>query len=708
MENPDMNMSMNMNRNRNRTASATVPQAAGSLTPGHPLAPSLSSMRWPPAAIDDIISPYTPANLGIPHTTTIPTLGRPGDFPPDMNAELDFAVKPAPFPPAYWAGMPMPGAYTARNASSDRDLDLALGLINDDFVPSNSHGMQELQDRASWDSVPDIPSPRTLQYALDGFAEFPMDLFSMPSHMPMNNMPALYTSDFDLMQPTTSTVTNTVPGAIPSSRKPEANTLSSANMINSISSQGAATSSDPAGLELPTRIQHDGGPPSFPCHSPWSVAGSPDLSFFASQPGSASLASLGGSYQKQPGDNLAIGLLDQSPAAAWEAAAFGTGTGPTVSPKDLKIQPSPRHFSSTESMSMLASFNDTSSVGSVDGGAAEMPNAYSGRVSNLYPIPSPPTRTQKQPTTLNTQPHTTNTSPKPKTRKQLPDAAPPKPRTPSSATPSNRVGASASATTSNRDTATKTHGRHSQRPVHPSPYPPPSITRRSPSTTDAVNINTASKLPTSNITNKSPRPPGSPTRTPRHAHRYDAAPAVTTRILPRQESNNSDDRSANSNIKSNNTDSDNSPDPDLNELAKKSDERTPEEKNQILLKLKSLGMTYKEIKIIGEFTEPESTLRGRFRTLSKEQKQRVRKPTWTERDIHLLERGVRKHLPAGSDLRQPTGSLKIPWKVVAEYIAANGGSYKFGNSTCRKRWDELVAEQVHQLGKDIRRPFWGQ
>lgn len=33
---------------------------------------------------------------------------------------------------------------------------------------------------------------------------------------------------------------------------------------------------------------------------------------------------------------------------------------------------------------------------------------------------------------------------------------------------------------------------------------------------------------------------------------------------------------------------------------------------------------------------------------------------------------------------------KIPWKRVAEYIATSGGSYHFGNATCRKKWDELV------------------
>lgn len=41
---------------------------------------------------------------------------------------------------------------------------------------------------------------------------------------------------------------------------------------------------------------------------------------------------------------------------------------------------------------------------------------------------------------------------------------------------------------------------------------------------------------------------------------------------------------------------------------------------------------------------------------------------------------------------------------MAEYIVAHGGSYHFGNSTCRKRWDELVREQT-ALGKTLELPF---
>lgn len=32
---------------------------------------------------------------------------------------------------------------------------------------------------------------------------------------------------------------------------------------------------------------------------------------------------------------------------------------------------------------------------------------------------------------------------------------------------------------------------------------------------------------------------------------------------------------------------------------------------------------------------------------------------------------------------------KVSWKFVAEYIWKNGGSYQFGNATCKKKWAEL-------------------
>ncbi|KAK4098957.1 hypothetical protein N658DRAFT_542761 [Parathielavia hyrcaniae] len=116
-------------------------------------------------------------------------------------------------------------------------------------------------------------------------------------------------------------------------------------------------------------------------------------------------------------------------------------------------------------------------------------------------------------------------------------------------------------------------------------------------------------------------------------------------------------------------------------------------KDDFLVRQKQLGMTYKEIRRMGGFTEAESTLRGRYRTLTKCREARVRKPEWSETDLRLLERAVRTlTLAPDNNNNRTTNTARVPWKKVAEYIVAHGGSYHFGNSTCRKRWDELVAE----------------
>jgi hypothetical protein len=59
-------------------------------------------------------------------------------------------------------------------------------------------------------------------------------------------------------------------------------------------------------------------------------------------------------------------------------------------------------------------------------------------------------------------------------------------------------------------------------------------------------------------------------------------------------------------------------------------------KNEFLIRSKRHGMSYGEIRERGGFTEAESTLRGRYRTLTKEKDQRVRKPEWQERDVRKL------------------------------------------------------------------------
>ncbi|OJD15422.1 hypothetical protein AJ78_04322 [Emergomyces pasteurianus Ep9510] len=127
-------------------------------------------------------------------------------------------------------------------------------------------------------------------------------------------------------------------------------------------------------------------------------------------------------------------------------------------------------------------------------------------------------------------------------------------------------------------------------------------------------------------------------------------------------------------------------------------------KDEYLIRCKRAGMSYKDIKEKGNFSEAESTLRGRFRTLTKRKEQRVRKPGWQEKDVRLLCEAVRRyanptHGGTGENITSPT----ISWKQVGEYIWKNGGSYHFGNATCKKKWGQIqqnviILRPEHQFG----------
>jgi hypothetical protein len=77
---------------------------------------------------------------------------------------------------------------------------------------------------------------------------------------------------------------------------------------------------------------------------------------------------------------------------------------------------------------------------------------------------------------------------------------------------------------------------------------------------------------------------------------------------------------------------------DAHELANSTDEQAQRGiENRILIEGKAAGLTYKEIRarIIARFggEVAESTLRGRYRSMTKQKKDRVRKPTWTAKDV---------------------------------------------------------------------------
>ncbi|KAI0902498.1 hypothetical protein F4806DRAFT_490969 [Annulohypoxylon nitens] len=120
---------------------------------------------------------------------------------------------------------------------------------------------------------------------------------------------------------------------------------------------------------------------------------------------------------------------------------------------------------------------------------------------------------------------------------------------------------------------------------------------------------------------------------------------------------------------------------------KKEAEEARAAKDEFLVKSKKDGLTYREIRKRGNFTEAESTLRGRFRTLTKDKEARVRKPEWRDTDIRLLKKAVRK-MCRGEDGM----NTRAPWGQISDYIVKNGGSYQFGSATCHRKWKELVEE----------------
>lgn len=59
-------------------------------------------------------------------------------------------------------------------------------------------------------------------------------------------------------------------------------------------------------------------------------------------------------------------------------------------------------------------------------------------------------------------------------------------------------------------------------------------------------------------------------------------------------------------------------------------------KDDLLIRLKTQGLSYKQIKETGGFDEAESTLRGRYRALTKPREARLRKPEWGKREVSGL------------------------------------------------------------------------
>lgn len=124
-----------------------------------------------------------------------------------------------------------------------------------------------------------------------------------------------------------------------------------------------------------------------------------------------------------------------------------------------------------------------------------------------------------------------------------------------------------------------------------------------------------------------------------------------------------------------------------------------EENDALLVQYRRMGISYKTIKTRLNLDEAESTLRGRYRTLTKPKNERLRKPVWSEDDVRPPIHPVDFH-----KLTTPPSQIAlllnivdpdlphIKWKQVSDTIVTRGGTYRFGSSTCKKQYLALVGE----------------
>jgi hypothetical protein len=137
-------------------------------------------------------------------------------------------------------------------------------------------------------------------------------------------------------------------------------------------------------------------------------------------------------------------------------------------------------------------------------------------------------------------------------------------------------------------------------------------------------------------------------------------------------------------------------------------------KDRELIEWKKQGLSYKEIKARGRFEEAESTLRGRYRTLTKPKHLRVRKPKWQQQDVGMMphtwqgtadiaqvqilleavDRHFQNHIDAPNAPEQYSTeaqkkAAKVPWKQVAEYMEERG-CFRYGNATVKKKYIQVM------------------
>ncbi|KAG8625632.1 hypothetical protein KVT40_006033 [Elsinoe batatas] len=121
-------------------------------------------------------------------------------------------------------------------------------------------------------------------------------------------------------------------------------------------------------------------------------------------------------------------------------------------------------------------------------------------------------------------------------------------------------------------------------------------------------------------------------------------------------------------------------------------------RDNLLLKLRGEGKSYREIQAIAGFEEHESTLRGRMRILQRPEHARKRKPVWCTKDIRILEdlvdeeieKAIReKKFKIRRGKETKSKYFKAPWCLISERLHERGAAYPFGPASCSKKWKEL-------------------
>ncbi|ERS96687.1 hypothetical protein HMPREF1624_06896 [Sporothrix schenckii ATCC 58251] len=117
------------------------------------------------------------------------------------------------------------------------------------------------------------------------------------------------------------------------------------------------------------------------------------------------------------------------------------------------------------------------------------------------------------------------------------------------------------------------------------------------------------------------------------------------------------------------------------DASRQGDPRRQQEDQYMMQMHREAGWTFSKIQKSGEFSINESTLRGRYRTMTKPPEMRVRKPKWDALADSLVLQFAGEQADAQN---RPIEEAKIKWKVVQAQMVERG-TYSYGYCTLKKR-----------------------